>query len=267
MSTNSNTQSEQTGKLSQLWWATIEETRKEIRLRHYSTSTEKTYIGWIVRFALYTKNKEPDKIDGDDIKNYLTYLAIKERVSASTQNQAFSSLLFLSRYALKCPIGNIDKVARAKKGTYLPVVLSSEEVKRLLSCMDGQYLLMAQLLYGCGLRLSECLRLRVKDIDFENSLVLVHSGKGDEDRSLVLPKMIKEALKKHIADTKIMHEKDIAIGYGEVSLPNALDKKYPNAGKSWVWQWVFPARRPSVDPKSGKIMRWHFRPRIAAKSV
>ena len=260
-------QSAPTGKLSEPWRHTIGETRKAIRLRHYSYSTEKTYLGWIGRFGSYLKDRRPEDVDGDDIKNYLTHLAIHQRVLASTQNQAFNSLLFLSRYVLKCPIDNIETVARAKKGTYLPVVLSKEEVKRLLSCMDGQYLLMAQVLYGCGLRLSECLRLRVKDVDFGNGLVIVRSGKGDKDRSLVLPETVRETLKKHLADIKEIHKKDLAIGYGEVALPNALEKKYPQAGKSWAWQWVFHARKNSVDPRSGKIMRWHMDPSLLQKAV
>lgn len=222
---NNTMQKQSYEKLTQAWHSAIQDVRKSIRLRHYSFSTEKTYTGWITRFALYMKDKRPEEIDSDDITGYLTHIAIRKKVSASTQNQAFNSLLFLSKHVLKCSIRNIDTVVRAKRNTYLPVVLSAEEVKRLFSCMSGLYLLMAQLLYGCGLRLAECLRLRVKDIDFANHLIIVRSGKGGKDRSLVLPEIVREPLRNHLVEIKRIHEKDIASGYGEVALPNALDKK------------------------------------------
>lgn len=249
------------------WRHVIDETRNMIRLRHYSLSTEKTYLGWLTRFIAYMKDREPSVIDGNDIKKYLTHLAVHNRVSASTQNQAFNALLFLCRHVLHREIDNLDAVVRAKQRIRLPVVLSREEVRRLFSRLEGQYLLMAQIMYGCGFRLSECLRLRVQDVDFENNFIIVRSGKGDKDRSLMMPETIRKSLEQHLATIKDIHKQDISIGHGEVSLPHALDKKYPGAPKEWVWQWVFPAQKLSVDPQSGKIMRWHVHPSLIQRAM
>jgi len=254
-------------KPSSSWRYIIDETRNTIRLRHYSLSTEKTYLGWLTRFIAYMKDREPSVIDGNDIKKYLTRLAVHDRVSASTQNQAFNALLFLCRHVLHREIDNLDAVVRAKQRIHLPVVLSKEEVKRLFSSLEGQYLLMAQIMYGCGLRLAECLRLRVQDVDFENDLIIVRSGKGDKDRSLMMPETIRKSLEQHLAAVKDIHKQDISIGHGEVSLPHALDKKYPGAPKEWAWQWVFPAQKLSVDPQSGKIMRWHVHPSLIQRAM
>jgi len=249
------------------WRYVIDEARNMIRLRHYSLSTEKTYLGWLTRFIAYMKDREPSVIDGNDIKKYLTRLAVHDRVSASTQNQAFNALLFLCRHVLHREIDNLDAVVRAKQRIHLPVVLSKEEVKRLFSNLEGRYLLMAQIMYGCGLRLSECLRLRVQDVDFKNDLIMVRSGKGDKDRSLMMPETIRKSLEQHLVAIKDIHKQDISIGHGEVSLPHALDKKYPGAPKEWVWQWVFPAQKLSVDPRSGKIMRWHVHPSLIQRAM
>lgn len=265
--THHNDSVAKTVKMSPAWRQVFQNARDTIRLRHYSLSTEKTYLGWISRFITYVGNREPSVINGNDIKSYLTSLAVHSRVSASTQNQAFNSLLFLCRHVLHCEVNNFDDVVRAKKGVYLPTVLSKEEVKSLLSYLDGQFLLMAQIMYGCGLRLAECLRLRVKDIDFKNDLIIVRAGKGDKDRSLVIPDTIRHSLEEQLSIVKDIHKKDLAIGHGEVSLPNALEKKYPQAGKSLGWQWVFPAGKLSVDPRSGKIMRWHVHPSLIQRAI
>ena len=249
------------------WRYIIDETRNTIRLRHYSLSTEKTYLGWLVRFITFMKDREPSVIDGNDIKKYLTHLAVHDRVSASTQNQAFNALLFLCRHVLHREIDNLDAVVRVKQRINLPVVLSREEVKRLFSSLQGQYLLMAQIMYGCGLRLSECLRLRVQDVDFENDLIMVRSGKGDKDRSLMMPRTIRTSLEQHLVAIKDIHKKDISIGHGDASLPHALDKKYPRADKNWGWQWVFPAQKLSVDPQSGRIIRWHVHPSLIQRAI
>jgi integron integrase len=254
-------------KESLQWEQTLEEAKNAIRLRHYSLSTEKTYLGWIIRFKNYLRDRKPNLLEVDDVKKYLTHLALHSRVSASTQNQAFNSLLFLYRHILHKDLDDLTSVVRAKRKMNLPTVLSRDEVKKLLSFLNGQYLLMAQLMYGCGLRLMECLRLRIKDVDFENDLLMVHSGKGEKDRALMIPEKMKEALSKQVASVKEIHDQDLKMGYGEVFLPDALEKKYPNAPREWSWQWVFPAEKLSVDPRTGKVMRWHIHPAAIQRAV
>jgi integron integrase len=212
-------------------------------------------------------DREPHLLESNDMKKYLTHLALHGRVSASTQNQAFNALLFLYRHILHVETDDFTSVARAKRKMNLPVVLSRDEVKKILSSLDGPYLLMAQLMYGCGLRLMECLRLRIKDVDFENDLLMVRSGKGQKDRSLMIPGKIREELARHVASAKEIHDQDVKMGYGEVSLPDALDKKYPRAPKELGWQWVFPAEKLSVDPRTGKVMRWHIHPSAIQRAV
>ena len=254
-------------KRSLPWQQTLDEAKNVIRLRHYSLSTEKTYLGWMGRFKIYMNDHEPHLLEANDMKKYLTHLAVHGRVSASTQNQAFNALLFLYRHILHVEMDDFTSVARAKRKINLPAVLSRDEVKKILSSLDGPYLLMAQLMYGCGLRLMECLRLRIKDVDFENDLLMVRSGKGQKDRSLMIPGKIREELAKHVASAKEIHDQDVKMGYGEVSLPNALEKKYPGAPKEWGWQWVFPAEKLSVDPRTGKVMRWHIHPSAIQRAV
>jgi integron integrase len=254
-------------KRSLPWQQTLDEAKNVIRLRHYSLSTEKTYLGWMGRFKIYMNDHEPHLLEANDMKKYLTHLAVHGRVSASTQNQAFNALLFLYRHILHVEMDDFTSVARAKRKIHLPAVLSRGEVKKILSSLDGPYLLMAQLMYGCGLRLMECLRLRIKDVDFENDLLMVRSGKGQKDRSLMIPGKIREELARHVASAKEIHDQDVKMGYGEVSLPNALEKKYPGAPKEWGWQWVFPAEKLSVDPRTGKVMRWHIHPSAIQRAV
>ncbi len=249
------------------WEQTLEEARNVIRLRHYSLSTEKTYLGWVAHFKTYMQDRDPHLLEANDVKNYLTRLALHGRVSASTQNQAFNALLFLYRHILHKEMDDLTSVARAKRKMNLPTVLSRDEVKKLLSFLNGPYLLMAQLMYGCGLRLMECLRLRIKDVDFENDLLMVRSGKGEKDRALIIPEKIKEGLSKHVASFKEIHEQDLKIGYGEVSLPDGLEKKYPDAAREWGWQWMFPAQKLSVDPRTGNVMRWHIHPAAIQRAV
>lgn len=249
------------------WKQILEEAKNAIRLRHFSLSTEKTYLGWIARFKTFLKERDPHSLEAEDLKKYLTHLALHGRVSASTQNQAFNALLFLYRNVLHKEVDDLTSVPRAKRRMNLPTVLSRNEVKSLLSHLKGVYLLMGQLMYGCGLRLMECLRLRIKDIDFENHLLLVRSGKGEKDRALMIPETIRESLSKHIASVKEIHDQDLKMGYGEVALPDALDNKYPNAPKEWGWQWVFPAEKLSVDPRTGKVMRWHIHPSAIQRAV
>lgn len=231
-----------------------------LRIKHYAYSTERIYLDWIEKFFNYIivvrhKNKQ---IEPQDIKDFLTYLAVKRRVSASSQNQAFNALLFLFRDVLKIELGHIGKALRAKRGPKLPVVLSVKEVRCLFAHMEGRNLLMAQVLYGTGMRLMELIRLRVQDIDLEANIIFIRAGKGDKDRITILPHLIKEMILKHLAEVKAIYEKDVTLGYGEVYLPDALSRKYPNAAKEWRWQYVFPAVSLSVDPRSGKVRRHHI---------
>jgi integron integrase len=239
----------------------LKEAERLIRLKHYSYSTERTYLQWIRRFAQYTKQTakkvNTDALNAEDCKNFLSHLALKERVSASTQNQAFNALLFLFRNVLCREIDNLSDTVRAKRGQKLPVVFSVEEVKRLLACLNGRDLLIAGLLYGSGLRLMELARLRVKDIDMDLNTLTVRSGKGDKDRTTILPAAVKDPLQEHLKDVKQLHQKDLSRGHGDVHLPDALGRKYPNACKEWAWQYVFPANNLSVDPRSGKVRRHH----------
>jgi site-specific recombinase XerD len=220
----------------------ISEMRQAIRIKHYSYRTERSYLDWAERFNDYIfKVKKRDVhtvgLGSDDVRDFLSYLALTKRVSSSTQNQAFNALLFLFRDVLKVELGDLSKTVRAKRGQKLPVVLSSEEVQALFKNVKGLNLLVLQLLYGSGLRLMELARLRVKDVDFASDLIFVRGSKGDKDRTTILPQTVKEKLKLHLDEVKILHEKDLAEGHGEVYLPDALERKYPNAPKEWGWEW------------------------------
>jgi integron integrase len=239
----------------------LNELKRLIRLKHYSYSTERTYIQWAERFfnyALQPGKKKISDIATEDFKNFISHLALKQKVSSSTQNQAFNAILFLFRNVLGKEVGDLGNTIRAKRGQKLPVVFSVDEIKNLFANMSGKNLLLAELLYGSGLRLMELARLRVKDIDFDANTILVRSGKGDNDRSTVLPAAVKEKLRKHLKELKALHEQDMAKGYGEIFLPDALSRKYPKAAKEWAWQYVFPSSKLSVDPRSGKIGRHHI---------
>jgi integron integrase len=203
----------------------------------------------------------------EDIREFLTHLAVHKKVSASTQNQAFNALLFLFRNVLKIEIGDLSSTIRAKRGPKLPVVLAVEEVRQLFSCMEGKQLLIAQILYGAGLRLMELARLRVKDIDFGSGLIFVRSSKGDKDRSTILPGSVREPLQQHLTEVRALHNQDLAKGFGEVYLPDALGRKYPNAPKDWAWQYVFPSSKLSVDPRSGIVRRHHMDETSIQKAV
>lgn len=224
----------------------LDQVREAIRTRHYSPRTEETYVGWIKRFIFYHNKRHPAEMGESEIAQFLSSLASESHVSASTQNQALNAILFLYREVLRKEIGYVNGVVRAKKPRRLPVVLTREEVKRVLGGLRGTPWMMALLLYGAGLRLLECCRLRVKDIDFSQNQIVVRAGKGDKDRYTTLPEAVKEALLHHLQAVKIQHQNDLKRGLGCVALPNALQRKYPNAGKEWAWQWVFPAT-PSVS--------------------
>jgi integron integrase len=250
----------------------IAKLQETIRLKHYSLSTERTYIDWVKRFFYFVDESDRDpipyKIKGsEDVKDFLTHLAVKQNVSSSTQNQAFNALLFLFRNVFKMDLGDIANTVRAKRGPKLPVVLTVDEIKRLFACMAGKQLLMAQVIYGAGLRLSELTRLRVKDIDFGSGLIFVRASKGDKDRSTILPKSVQELLQRHLAEIKVLHDQDIKNGFGDVYLPDAISRKYPKAKKDWVWQYVFPASKVSVDPRSGVVRRHHIDETSIQKAV
>ena len=235
--------------VGEAWTKTLSAARDLLRLRRYSPKTETAYLDWSRRFAAYCGNRPPFTLAEGDVKRYLTHLAMERHVSASTQNQAFCALLFLFREVLVQPLDGLQDTVRARRGEKLPVVFSQEEVQRLLAAMEGTTKLMAQITYGAGLRLMECMRLRVKDLDLDQHRLLVRSGKGDKDRSTLLPQGLLAPLRKHLARVKELHERDLAQGHGEIRLPDALGRKYPNAGREWPWQYVFPSGGRSTSSK------------------
>jgi len=241
--------------------------REEIRLRHYSIRTEKAYWYWIKNYILFHKKRHPKEMGIKEINQFLTHLAVNKKVSASTQNQALNAIMFLYKEVLNKKIEDITSFVRAKRPERLPVVLSHSEVTAILSHLENPYWLMAGLLYGSGLRLMECVRLRVKDIDFEYRQIVVRDGKGSKDRITMLPEKLIESLSRQINKSKIIHEEDIEEGLGEVYLPYALSKKYPNASKEFGWQWVFPSSRRSIDPRSGIIRRHHISETVLQRAV
>ena len=236
----------------------LDQVRESIRARHYSPRTEETYVHWIKRFIFFHNKRHPAEMGEKEIAQFLSSLASKFHVSAATQNQALNAILFLYREVLRKEIGYVDGVIRAKKSRRLPVVLTKEEVKTVLDRLSGAPWLMSMLLYGAGLRLMECCRLRVKDIDFSQNQILVRAGKGDKDRHTMLPGAIKQPLLRHLEAVKRQHDQDLKRNLGRVALPNALEKKYPNAGREWGWQWVFPATSHFADRVTGERRRHHL---------
>ena len=242
--------------------------RDALRAKHYSYRTEQSYCSWIRRYIFFHKMKHPLEMGEREINLFLTDLAVRGKVSASTQTQALAALLFLYREVLGREIGDLGEVVRARKPKRLPVVLTPKEVKAVLDKLGGQKRLMAGLLYGSGLRLMECLRLRVKDLDFERGEITVRQGKGGKDRVTVLPAALRRPLSKHLeSSVRELFEKDRAGGLPGVQLPDALDRKYPNAGKEWGWQWVFPAPGPSKDPRTGIVRRHHLHETLLQRAV
>lgn len=237
--------------------------REALRVKHYAYRTEQTYLDWAKRFLRFSQSngsssEKEAELDSADVRNYLSFLALREKVAAATQNQALNALLFLFRNVFNKDLKDLNKTVRARAGRKLPVVLSEEEVWRVLNHAKGRNRLLLQVLYGTGMRLMELVRLRVKDIDFDNSLVFVRDAKGSKDRATVLPGAAVEPLLAHLKEVRKIHDEDLRLGHGEVYLPNALERKYPNAGTEWGWQYVFPSRQTSVDPRSGKVRRHHI---------
>lgn len=230
----------------------------EVRSRNYSIRTEQAYLGWAKKFLLFLGDKDP-KIEGTkEITVFLQNLAVYKHVAASTQNQALNALVFFYEKALKIPVGELGNFARAKRPKRLPTVLSQREVSLLLKNLSGIHYMMGSLLYGAGMRLMECVRLRIQDIDFDRKLIVVRDGKGKKDRVVPFPEILREHLRVHLIHVKEIHKQDLDDGFGNVYLPDALATKYPNAMKEWGWQYVFPSKRLSVDPRSKKTRRHHI---------
>ena len=235
----------------------LDQVSEVMRFKHYSIRTETTYRDWIKRFIFFHGKRHPREMGAQEVGQFLSDLATTRKVAASTQNQAFNALLFLYREVLHKDWGELGEVERAKRPQRLPVVLTRGEVDRVLISMSGTHQLMAKLLYGTGIRLMECVRLRVKDVDFGQNQVTVREGKGFKDRVTMLPASLKEPLVEHLKRVKLLHEKELAAGNGRVHLPYALSVKYPAADREWAWQYVFPAASPSRDPRSERVQRHH----------
>ncbi len=246
------------GEMDKKHQAVMDDLVVEIRRRGYSIRTEQVYAIWVKRFIVFHGNRSPSQMGDREVVGYLEFLAVKRRVSASTQNQALNALVFLYDQVLQKPLTALGDFKRAKRGKRLPVVMTRQEVVKLLNNLDGIQGLMSSLLYGTGMRLMECVRLRVQDVDFGYSHIVVRDGKGNKDRIVPLPKLLVEPLQQHLTETKKIFIEDRELGIGEVYLPDALHRKYPNAGKEWKWQYFFPSGRLSVDPRSGETRRHHL---------
>jgi integron integrase len=240
---------------------------EKLRAGHYSRRTEEAYLGWIRRFIRFHGGRHPRELREAEVVAFLEDLADGGKVSAATQNQALNALSFLYNHVLEQKLGSLGEFARARRPERLPVVLSPEETRQLLEHLEGSMRLIGQLLYGCGLRLLECLRLRIKDVDFARLQIIVRGGKGDKDRITMLPVSVAEPLREHLKEVKRLHEEELAASRGDVWLPEALEKKFRGAARSWAWQWVFPARQLSKDPESGKVRRHHVHENAVQKAI
>lgn len=257
---NANTSSVQSPRL-------LDQVRGKIRLKHYSIRTEQAYLDWIKRFVLHFDKRHPSEMGAREVEAFLTHLAVEGKVAAATQNQAKSALLFLYREVLEQDLPWLENVERAKAPRRLPVVLTEKEVASVLSRLTGTHWLVAGLLYGSGLRIMEALRLRVKDIEFSRGEILVREGKGFKDRVTMLPAVLVDPLKAHLKRVRDLHEQDVEEGYGEVYLPYALARKYPNAGHEWGWQYAFPSKNRAVDPRSGVVRRHHVQDQAIQRAI
>jgi len=238
-----------------------------LRVKHYSLRTEKSYVDWIKRYIFHHGKRHPKDMGAAEVESFLSHLAVARNVSASTQNQAKSALLFLYKEVLGLDLPWLNNVTQAKTPKRMPVVLTQSEVQALLARLDGTMWLIASLLYGSGLRVMECLRLRVKDVDLLRREILVREGKGFKDRVTMLPATLVEPIRQHLLKVQSLHHEDLAAGHGEVFMPMALDRKYPGAGNLWAWQYVFPSIKLSVDPLSKKIRRHHADEKTVQRAV
>jgi integron integrase len=245
----------------------LAQVRDKIRLKHYSIRTEQAYTDWIKRYILYFGKRHPREMGAPEVEQFLTHLAVNGRVSASTQNQARCALLFLYKEVLAVELPWLDNVEQAKAPKRLPVVLNREEVQAILSRLNGTNWLIASLLYGTGMRIMECLRLRVKNVDMKRKEILIRDGKGFKDRVTMLPVSLVRPLEAHLQKVREVHQRDLAQGHGSVHMPYALERKYPNAAKEWGWQYVFPAAKLSTDPRSGEVRRHHVQEQAIQRAV
>ncbi len=245
----------------------MEQVSDALRAKHYSYRTEQTYTDWIKRYILFHHKRHPKDMGETEIRAFIAHLTSERKVAASTSNQALSAILFLYRTVLQIEMTLPPDLSNASRPKRLPTVLTHAEAIKIISCMRGIPRLMAKIMYGSGLRVMECMRLRVKDIDFDNHQIIVRGGKGDNDRVTILPDSIIPEIKNMLQDVKALHKKDLAAGYGETILPNALDLKYTTASKEWAWQFIFPASQRSVDPLTGVIRRHHLDETVSQKAI
>jgi|ERR1051326_9152585 integron integrase len=245
----------------------LDQVREVMRYHHYSLRTERSYIAWIVQFIKFNGTRHPTQMGKAEVERFLSHLAVNRNVSKATQAQAFHAILFLYKHVLHQPIDEQIEAMRASRPKRLPVVLSREETHRILDALEGTLQLIAQLMYGTGMRVMEVVRLRVQDVDFDYRQIVVRDGKGAKDRVTVLPASLVEALRAHLARVKQLHEDDLKEGHGEVYLPQALAEKYPGAPRAWVWQYVFPSRGLSRDPRSGVMRRHHVNEMAIQRAV
>ena len=245
----------------------LDEVRSVIRTKHYKYSTEETYVSWIKRFILYHGKRHPSLLGEQEISQFISFLATDRNVAASTQNQALNAIVFLYKHVLKIELGDFSQFIRAKRPENIPVVLTRQEVKKVLANLKGDHLLIANILYGSGLRLKEALRLRVQDIDFDQQVINVIDGKGGKSRRTMLPEHVKHLLMAHLERVKIIHEQDLGSGLGEVYIPFAFSRKSPNAAKDIRWQYVFPSSTISKDPRSNRMGRHHLNESVPRKAV
>ena len=245
----------------------IDQTRNVLRLHHYSIRTEESYIQWIKRFIFFHNKRHPKEMGEKEVSAFLTHLAVDKHVSASTQNQALSAILFLYKRVLNIELEWLENVVRAKRPKYLPVVLTKTEVRNILNAMTGTNALIAKLLYGTGMRLMEALRLRVQDVDFSQHQIIVRSGKGNKDRITTLPDSLIDDLQAQIENARVLHNNDLSEGYGRVYLPFALDRKYPGAGIEFGWQYCFPSVNRSSSPRTGLIARHHLHEKNISRAI
>ena len=245
----------------------LDQMRDALRTKHYSYRTEKTYIEWVRRFILFHQKRHPKEMGVPEIQAYITYLAVERTVAASTQNQALSAIIFLYKYVLQQEIVFPSDLVRPTRSNHLPVVLTHQEALMIIGKMSGVTQLMTKIMYGSGLRVMECLRLRTKDLDFGNHQIIVHDGKGEKDRVTILSDSLYTDLQNHLKTVKDIHQRDLKEGFGAASLPYALERKYPNAPKEFAWQYVFPASVRSIDPISKQTKRHHLDPTVLQKAI
>ena len=249
------------------WRAAYEQLSNEIKVRHYSPKTLKSYSVWVRKLQYFTKSKDTAHLSATDVKEFLTFLAVKQKVSASSQNQAFNALLFFFRHVLHREFGKIDGVVRAKKKPYIPVVLSREEIDVIMANLKYPYDLVVKLLYGCGLRLFECLNLRMQSFNFDFGILTVHDGKGKKDRTVPLPQVILPDIKGHLEKVKALHDKDLDEGYAGAFMFDLIEKKYKNCAREFVWQWFFPAKTLTFVPETSEYRRYHLHERHVQKAI